>query len=177
VTPSFELSTPPRPSFSTSKIEFETHPPPKGLPELPDPPSSSENETVSIPRILRMVFSSASTLQTHLVCPVRGHLLRLHVRDSPAYFILVCASRAGQVCRAQDQIRFLFTEIQSSTVATPSALFRAGTLPARTPAPPGAGFLHLYLFGGGGLLNVRFENMTSDSGHIRCRHGREGRKS
>src|SRR5713101_9390643 len=45
--PSFELSTP-RPSLSTSKIEFETPPPPKGLPELPGPPSSSEDETESI---------------------------------------------------------------------------------------------------------------------------------
>jgi hypothetical protein len=32
--PSFELSTPPRPSLSTSKSEFETPPPPNGLPDL-----------------------------------------------------------------------------------------------------------------------------------------------
>jgi serine/arginine repetitive matrix protein 2 len=45
---SFELSTPSRLSLSTFKIEFETPPPPKGLPELPGPPSSSEDETESI---------------------------------------------------------------------------------------------------------------------------------
>jgi hypothetical protein len=39
------LSTPPkRPSFNTSRIEFQTPSPPKGLPELPGPPSSSEGE-------------------------------------------------------------------------------------------------------------------------------------
>jgi hypothetical protein len=48
VAPSFELSTPPRPSLSTSKIEFETSLPPKGLPELPGPLSSSEDEVESI---------------------------------------------------------------------------------------------------------------------------------
>ncbi len=46
--PSFELSTPPCPSLSASKIEFETPPPPKGLPELTGPPSSSEDEMESI---------------------------------------------------------------------------------------------------------------------------------
>lgn len=39
------LSTPPRPSsFNASRLEFQTPSPPKGLPELPEPPSSSEGD-------------------------------------------------------------------------------------------------------------------------------------
>jgi serine/arginine repetitive matrix protein 2 len=45
--PSLELSTPPRrPSFNTSKIEFQTPSPPKGLPELPGPPSEDDTGNV-----------------------------------------------------------------------------------------------------------------------------------
>lgn len=39
------LSTPPRPtSFNASRLEFQTPSPPRGLPELPGPPSSSEGD-------------------------------------------------------------------------------------------------------------------------------------
>lgn len=39
------LSTPPMQSMSLSKLEFETPSPPRNLPDLPAPPSSSEDET------------------------------------------------------------------------------------------------------------------------------------
>lgn len=43
--PLFGLSTPPRrPFLNTSKLEFQTPSPPRDLPELPGPPSSSEDE-------------------------------------------------------------------------------------------------------------------------------------
>ncbi|KAG6811991.1 hypothetical protein H0H92_004956 [Tricholoma furcatifolium] len=42
--PASYLSTPPRrPSFNTSKLEFQTPSPPKNMPDLPGPPTSSED--------------------------------------------------------------------------------------------------------------------------------------
>jgi serine/arginine repetitive matrix protein 2 len=53
-----------------------------------------------------------------------------------------------------------FTETQTSP---PSALSRAGTLPVRTPAPPGGWFSTPVSLLRKSLLKVRFDNMTSDS--------------
>ena len=163
-TPFFELSTPPRPSFSTSKIEFETPPPPEGLPDLPDPPSSSEDETGNI----------------NVVSPARqsdGPLVAKTPRPPGAWAATPAPARSqtpqptsssfapAKMSRARSNSlpQTSFTDGQSSTVAPPSALSRAGTLPTRTPVPPGAWFSTPGSLRRKNLMKVRFDNLTSDS--------------
>jgi serine/arginine repetitive matrix protein 2 len=165
--PSFELSTPPRPSLSTSKIEFETPPPPKGLPELPGPPSSSEDETESIDiassnRQNDVPLSLAVTKTPRVPgawaatpAPARSQT----PQPTSSSFPPAKMSRA----RSNSLPQTSFTEIQSSTAGPPSALSRAGTLPLRTPAPPGGWFSTPGSLRRKSLLKVRFDNMTSDS--------------
>jgi serine/arginine repetitive matrix protein 2 len=165
--PSFELSTPPRPSLSTSKIEFETPPPPKGLPELPGPPSSSDDETESIDiassNRQNDVPVSLNVTKTPRVpgawaatpAPARSQT----PQPTSSSFAPARLSRA----RSNSLPQTSFTEIQSSTVAPPSALSRAGTLPIRTPAPPGGWFSTPGSLRRKSLLKVRFDNLTSDS--------------
>src|SRR5713101_5394021 len=135
--PSFKLSTP-RPSLSTSKIEFETPPPPKGLPELPGPPSSSEDETESIDIASpnRDVPLSLNVTKTHRVPGAWAATPALPRSQTPqptsSSFTPAKLSRA----RTNSLPQTSFTETQTSTAAPPSALSRAGTLPIRTPAPP-----------------------------------------
>ncbi len=107
------------------------------------------------------MFRSASTLQTHLGCPVRGlQLLRLHDRRlTSTSFPPAKLSRA----RSNSLPQTSFTETQTSTAAPPSALYRAGTLPIRTPAPPGGWLSTPGSLRRKSLLKVRFDNMTSDS--------------
>jgi serine/arginine repetitive matrix protein 2 len=165
--PSFELSTPPRPSLSSSKIKFETPPPPKGLPELPGPPSSSEDETESIDIASSNRQSdgplSLNGLKTPRVpgawaatpAPARSQT----PQPTSSSFAPAKLSRA----RSNSLPQTSFTEIQSSTVAPSSTLSRAGTLPVRTPAPPGGWFSTPGSLRRKSLMKVRFDNMTSDS--------------
>ena len=162
--PSF-LPTPPRPSLSTSKIEFETPPPPKGLPELPGPPSSSEDEmesidiasnpqnnvplSLNITKTPRLPGGWAAT-----PAPARSQT----PQPTSSSFAPAKLTRA----RSNSLPQTSFTEIQSSTAAPP-ALSHAGTLPTRTPAPPGGWFSTPGSLRRKSLLKVRFDNMTSDS--------------
>ena len=178
--PSFELSTPPRPSLSASKIEFETPPPPKGLPELPGPPSSSEDETesIDIPSLDHQndVPLSLNVTKTPRVpgawaatpAPARSQT----PQPTSSSFGPAKLSRA----RSNSLPQTSFTEIQSSTVAPPSALSRAGTLPARTPAPPGGWFSTPGSLRRKSLMKVRFDNMTSDSAISDADMGEKGGK-
>jgi serine/arginine repetitive matrix protein 2 len=168
--PSLELSTPPRrPSFSASKIEFQTPSPPKGLPELPGPPSEDDTGNVDA------LFAS---------CKNDG-LLNLTTAKTPrppggwaATPAPVPAPTRSQTpqptssstrhsrTRSNSLPQPSSTEIQSS-VATPTpALFHAGTLPARTPAPPGGWFSTPGSLRRKSLMKVRFETAPSDSSAV-----------
>ena len=162
--PSLELSTPPRrPSFSSSKIEFQTPSPPKGLPELPGPPSEDDTGNVDT------LFSTRKN----------DGLLNLTTAKTPRPPGAWAATPAPVPAPARSQtpqpttssIRYSrtrsnslpqpsFTEIQSS-MATPTP--HTGTLPARTPAPPGGWFTTPGSLRRKSLMKVRFEAAPSDS--------------
>ncbi|KAK7057413.1 hypothetical protein R3P38DRAFT_2497343 [Favolaschia claudopus] len=121
------LSTPTkRPSFSSSRssLEFRTPSPPHGLPELPDPPSSSDEDTEKEqPATTPLRFNGASDTLTktprppgawaNTPAPVRTNSLPpLEQEDSDSQY--------------------------ESGLATPGpSLSRASTLPVQTPRPPG----------------------------------------
>jgi hypothetical protein len=151
-TPSFELSTPPRPSLA---------PPGSNLKHLrrlkaflnflvrPHLPKMRRRASILRSRILKMMFRSASTLQSHLVCPVRGlQLQRLHDRRLPN--LLHPRSRRLSCC-AHDRIRLLRLPSLRSCLRLQQPLLR---FPAQARCPYehlrhlGAGFLHLVLFVG-----------------------------
>ena len=158
--PSFELSTPPRPSFSTSKVEFETPPPPNGLPELPGPPSSSEDETESID-----VASTYGQIDGPL------NLTATKTPRPPGAWAVTPAPARSQTpqpplssfapaklarARSNSLPQTSFTAGQSSTVVPPSAL-------SRTPAPPGGWFSTPGSLRRKSLMKVRFDTVPSDS--------------
>jgi serine/arginine repetitive matrix protein 2 len=162
---SFELSTPPRPSLSTSKVEFET-PPSKGLPDLPGPPSSSEDETGNIDvmstsrkggepvngtvtKTPRLPGAWAAT-----PAPARSQT----PQPTSSSFTTAKLSRT----RSNSLPQTSFTDGQPSTVPHPSALSRAGTLPVRTPAPPGGWFSTPGSLRRKNLMKVRFDTIPSD---------------
>ena len=158
--PSLELSTPPRrPSFNTSKIEFQTPSPPKGLPELPGPPSEDDTGNVD----------------TLLASRENGGLPNLSVAKTPcvpgAWAATPAPARSQTPQPTTSSIRHSrtrsnslpqpsYTEIQSS-MATPTP--HVGTLPARTPAPPGGWFSTPSSLRRKSLMKVRFETAPSDS--------------
>ena len=162
-TPSFELSTPPRhSSLSTSKIEFQTPSPPKGLPELPGPPSSSEDETGDI-----------DILATHRKSDGPLNLTTMKTPRPPGAWAATPAPPRSQTPQPTSS-SFASTKLsrarsnslpQSSVadIQLPSALSGAGTLPVRTPAPPGGWFSTPGSLRRKALMKVRFENATSDS--------------
>lgn len=122
--PILSLATPPRSqSLSSSKLEFKTPSPPKNMPELPGPPSSSEDETDDHTPERHLDFSSMKTPKppgAWSITPRRDPLIRSHsLPDSADEF-------GGETTT-------------SSGLATPVAsLSRANSLPPQTPAPPGA---------------------------------------
>jgi len=165
--PPFELSTPPRPSLSTSKIEFETPPPPNGLPDLPGPPSSSEDETEG--------FDVVSTNRQG-VSPLNATVTK--TPRPPGAWATTPAPARSQTpqptstsfttaklmrTRSNSLPQTSSTDEQSSTLARPSALSRAGTLPIRTPAPPGGWFPTPGSLRRKNLMKVRFDTVPSDS--------------
>jgi hypothetical protein len=111
--------------------------------------TQTHNGQVSIlrPRIVKMMFRSASSLQQHLVCPVRGlQLLCLHNCRLPSP--LHPRSRQPSYC-VRDPIRFLRLPSQRSNLLLQDPLL---CFPAQAYClcehlhHPGAGFLHLALF-------------------------------
>ena len=166
--PSLELSTPPRrPSFSTSKIEFQTPSPPKGLPELPGPPSEDDDtgtvDTLFAPRkndgLLNTTIAKTprppgawAATPAPVPAPTRSQT------PQPT-----SSSTRHSRTRSNSLPQASFMETQSS-IATPTpALPQAGTLPARTPAPPGGWFSTPGSLRRKNLLKVRFETAPSDS--------------
>lgn len=132
--PNLSLATPPRRrSFNSSKIEFQTPSPPKGMPELPGPPSSSSEEgdddkdwtPARLDTGAHLDYSSMKTPKppgawnSTPLPPHRSPLIRSHSLPDT------------------DDVEGETTP--ESGLATPIAsLSRANSLPMQTPAPPGA---------------------------------------
>nr|GAT57760.1 predicted protein [Mycena chlorophos] len=110
------LSTPPkRPSFHNSKLDFRTPSPPKGLPDLPGPPSSDEEtETEAVPTTpFRFPDMTMKTPRPP------GAWSNTPVRDS-----------SPPPSESDSQYE--------GGLATPGpSLSRGSTLPMQTPRPPG----------------------------------------
>ena len=148
--PSFELSTPPRPSLA----------PPRSNLRHPRRLKASPNSLVR-PHLLKMrwrasilhprilMFRSAPTLQRHLACLVRGlQLLRLHDRRPPS---LLQPRLRRPSYRAHDPIRFLrrLSQRPKPLLQHPLLRFPAQAhCPYERPRHLEAGFLHLALFVG-----------------------------
>ncbi|KAF9497243.1 hypothetical protein BDN71DRAFT_621458 [Pleurotus eryngii] len=121
------LSTPPRrSSFSASRIEFQTPSPPKGLPDLPGPPPSSEDDTgtaETYPRPQSQSGPNFSMMKTPK--PPGGWA------DTPGPrrpILLQRTASLEQPLPAQE----------GSGLVTPGpSLSRASTMPLQTPVPPG----------------------------------------
>jgi serine/arginine repetitive matrix protein 2 len=130
--PSLALTTPPRRQSSNSpKVEFETPPPPKGLPELPGPPSSEDERDEEKDWTLAVLaaephldFSSAKT-----------------PKPPGAWTSTPLPSRRDPLVRAHtlsDSDGFGESTSESGLVTPVASLSRASSLPAQTPVPPGA---------------------------------------
>ncbi|KAJ7287377.1 hypothetical protein C8J57DRAFT_1283728 [Mycena rebaudengoi] len=113
------LATPPkRPSFSSSRLEFQTPSPPRGLPPLPGPPSSSDEETET-ERI------AANTVPPERPRPPGAWAL------TPAPLVRTRSMPPPEQDDSDSQCQ--------SGLATPVAsLSRSSSLPTQTPKPPGA---------------------------------------
>ncbi|KAI0298524.1 hypothetical protein BC826DRAFT_1103024 [Russula brevipes] len=146
--PSFELSTPPR------------------LPELPGPPSSSDDETGSIditsahqgdgpPNLTVTKTPRPPGAWAATPAPARSRT----PQPTSSSFTPAKLSRA----RSNSLPQTSFVDSQSSTTAPPSALSRTGTLPVRTPAPPGGWFSTPGSLRRKSLMKVRFDSVPSDS--------------
>ncbi|KAI0768730.1 hypothetical protein BD413DRAFT_92886 [Trametes elegans] len=125
----FSLQTPPRrPQFSTPRVDFETPPPPRGMPDLPGPPSEDEED------------DHTPVLQSR---EIQGDITALKTPRPPGAWLATPApsrpsskepvERAGSAPPAAEHMSG-----SDSGLATPPATFsRATSLPPQTPAPPG----------------------------------------
>ncbi|KAI0356371.1 hypothetical protein OH77DRAFT_1401344 [Trametes cingulata] len=125
----FSLQTPPRrPQFHTPKAVFETPPPPRGMPDLPGPPSSEDEDEDHTP-----VMQSRD---------IAGDLTSLKTPRPPGAWLATPApsrqSTNDHVERAGSAPPEHKSASSDSGLATPpSTLSRANSLPPQTPAPPG----------------------------------------
>ncbi|KAJ7124938.1 hypothetical protein C8R44DRAFT_702862 [Mycena epipterygia] len=121
------LSTPPRrPSFHSSRLEFQTPSPPHGLPDLPGPPSSSDEETETERSVATPLRSNDASDLTSTKTP----------RPPGAW-----SSTPAPVARShslpipeQDESD---SQYESGLVTPVASLSRASSFPAQTPKPPG----------------------------------------
>jgi serine/arginine repetitive matrix protein 2 len=146
--PSLALTTPPRPQFSSSpKVEFKTPSPPRGLPELPGPPSSEEEKDEEKDWMLtgrpHLDISSMKTPKP----PGAWASTPLPTRHDPLVRTHTYPDSDG------------FGEsISEAGLATPVAsLSRSSSLPAQTPLPPGAWLLTPAIDRRRSVLKVRFD--------------------
>ncbi|KAI0067171.1 hypothetical protein BV25DRAFT_1819465 [Artomyces pyxidatus] len=169
--PMLDLVTPPRrSSFSSSKLEFQTPSPPKGLPELPGPPSSSDDDELDDADrtpVLQNGAMSADLSNMKTPRPPGAWAatpapVRQQVPETPAPSSSVQSrGRSNSLPQptAADDL-----PLENGDAKTPVlALTRANTLPTRTPAPPGAWLMTPGTLRRKSLMKVRFENATSDS--------------
>ncbi|KAI0644576.1 hypothetical protein C8Q79DRAFT_912828 [Trametes meyenii] len=160
----FALQTPPRrPQFHTPKAVFETPPPPRGMPDLPGPPSSEDEDDRTPIMQSKDVPADLTSLKTPrppgawLATPAPS---QQRSKDP--------VERAGSAAPAEHQS----SSSDTGLATPPSTLSRANSLPLQTPAPPG-GWVNTpgvpdTSARRKGLLKVRFdvESETASEGTI-----------
>ena len=136
--------------------------PPKPL--LHGPPSSSKDETERIDITSSNLQSDVSLSVNVTKTPrVAGAWV---ATPAPARSQTPQPTKSSSVPpshRAHDRIRSLRLPSQRSNLRLLHPLSRAGTLPVRTPVPPGNWFLALGSLRQKSLLKVRFDSTTLDS--------------
>ncbi|KAF9227289.1 hypothetical protein BS17DRAFT_775245 [Gyrodon lividus] len=151
----FALSTPPRQtSLGNSIPNFRTPSPPRDLPELPAPPSSSDDEALRVDSTPRKDGRLSLNLNHTLMktpkppgawapTPVPGKLDPRSSSPAPSSVLestpLTSTSTPLPRATSYPGIHFKTETAAQDGVITPVAtLSRANSLPLRTPAPPGA---------------------------------------
>lgn len=126
VTPADQIMTTPkrRTSLSTSNPDFKSPSPPKGLPELPDPPSSEEADSDRTPPLRTPTFGN-KYVDTKTPRPPGGWATPFTTPAPP--------ERAVPLLVNSDLGTF-----QTELCTPPASLSRATSLLLKTPAPPGA---------------------------------------
>ncbi|KAM5543139.1 hypothetical protein V8D89_003013 [Ganoderma adspersum] len=131
--PMFNLGTPPRrPQFHTPKQEFETPPPPRGMPDLPGPPSSDEETEEEHTPVMQSQDG-------------KGDLTAMKTPRPPGAWLLTPAPsrqfikepEPSELERPDSSPPEANSSTDSGLATPPSTLSRAATLPLQTPAPPG----------------------------------------
>ncbi|EPQ57166.1 hypothetical protein GLOTRDRAFT_115203 [Gloeophyllum trabeum ATCC 11539] len=155
--PYLSLVTPPRPqSFTPPRVETGAPSPTKDIPELPGPPSSSEEDTEDVqgytperPATIgnNINFSMMKTPKP----PGAWAATPVPPRLPP--------SRAHSLPEAGEETE---TEQENGHATPVSSLSRAASLPTQTPAPPGA-WMNTPGSRRKSILKVRFEVETSES--------------
>ncbi|KAJ7668418.1 hypothetical protein DFH06DRAFT_1084423 [Mycena polygramma] len=122
------LSTPPkRPSFSSSRREFQTPSPPHGLPDLPGPPSSDEETETERPAATPLRLNGVSDTTSSKTPRPPGAWAST---PAPAPVARTLSLPAPDHDESDSQC--------DSGLATPvPSLSRASSFPAQTPKPPG----------------------------------------
>ncbi|KAI9442313.1 hypothetical protein H4582DRAFT_1272705 [Lactarius indigo] len=161
--PRLALSTPPRrPSFSTSSIGFREPSPPEDPPELPGPPSEDDTGDNSFATRKNGGLLSPN-ITTASVPPPPGAWAATPAPARSQTPQPTLSSIGHSRTRSNSLPQLSFTEIQSSMATPTPALTHAGTLPARTPAPPGGWFSTPGSLRRRSLMKVRFETTPSGS--------------
>ena len=174
------LSTPPRPSsFSASRIEFQTPSPPKGLPDLPGPPSEDEAMHEDVDQTPRrqnghgfLDFSSMKTPRPPGAWAATPAPAPAPVRtwdvETPAPIAKKPARARSNSLPQESSGEFTPSQLVPVRSKTPpSAMSKSNSLPTRTPAPPGAWLATPGTSRTKSLMKVRFEvsdSAPSDSG-------------
>ncbi|KAI0331186.1 hypothetical protein GY45DRAFT_1345470 [Cubamyces sp. BRFM 1775] len=161
----FSLQTPPRrPQFHTPKVEFETPPPPRGMPDLPGPPSSDDEEDDHTP-----IMQSRD---------IQGDLTAMKTPRPPGAWMATPAPSRQSAKEPVERASSAPPETEQPSPASdgglatpPATLSRASSLPPQTPAPPG-GWVNTpapdTTARKRGILKVRFEveSETASEGTI-----------
>ncbi|KAI0940568.1 hypothetical protein AcW1_003729 [Taiwanofungus camphoratus] len=123
----FSLQTPPRrPQYNVSKLEFKTPSPPKDLPELPEPPSFSEEAEADDRTPAGQGFNLTAMKTPRPPGAWMQTPVPHHVSSDP-------------FTRAQSTPPESNEPSSGSGLVTPASTWpRVNPLPAQTPAPPGA---------------------------------------
>jgi serine/arginine repetitive matrix protein 2 len=157
MSPSFALVTPPRrTSFGSSILDFRTPSPPHDLPDLPAPPSSSDDDALGgTPIQDRRVDANSNFTLTKTpkppgawaATPLPPKFDHRHRSSSPAAFFPLESTPPAYTSTPLPRANsYPHTRADTETddsgedgLLTPVAtLSRARSLPLRTPAPPGA---------------------------------------
>lgn len=126
--PEYTLQTPPRWASASSKIEFETPSPPRNMPDLPGPPSSSEEDTHEGHTPVGTPFADANLTVIKTPKPPGGW------DATPVPTQRAAQREAVQAARAATASQPAPIAVEA---ATPEAAQPSESVIMPTPAPPG----------------------------------------